>query len=190
MSEGDETSRITRRLDRQFLADQSDAYLLGLALLADGSPGLPLAVGMLLDGVVVHGVIVSVERFAEQIDAALLDMLERSVGVDDARDLDWSPFVGLAKHIRQEMEEATELRATYPPDATIDDFADEHAPEILKAMPNDTYVQLTDAHVFSATPRRVGAMRVRTDRIAAWWPLTAEEGVVIDYVTEAPSSEA
>jgi len=185
----DDVSRVTRRLDRQYLAASYDAFLELIGSLgAEGT--LPFAVGMLVDGTVVRGVVQSTHVFADHLDAALAELLSHRVPADDSatRDAVHEMFRDLAHRTDDRRKAAREVAEQYVgPEFSLDDIPEADVRSVLDALRPNAFVVVANAQiVVPPSFHRVGAMRVRVDRISAWWPLSSEQDVRINY-GDAPS---
>lgn len=177
-----EIDAISRRVDR-LAANHVIDGLLDLAMtLARG--GLPFPIGIVVSGVVVRGALSASTKTAQEVDAALLQVIDSMfVDSEELRAVTAGAFLKLAESIGENIKRARELLAAYPEDATIDDLSDEDFQGTLGLGVN-AVIDLVDAKVLvSGQWIEVGVMRISIDQVGAWWPLASEEGTNIVFKT-------
>jgi|SRR5665647_1854403 len=180
---------IERRLDREHAGRLSDGLLSVLAML--GNNGMPVGVGLIVDGIAVRGFPTSPETFSAALDKALLRIVD-IVGSNWDPEVKKSladPFSQLIARrrtneaaaravVERVMAERPEGDAPSIDEIELDDIED-----FYRATEAPRLIELQNAKFFSAGDWvEVGSMRVDVSHIAAWWPMDEEAGAEVNYV--------
>jgi hypothetical protein len=152
--------------------------------------GLPIGLGVVVDGVIFRGAPGPDEKFAEYFDqsveqsATAFWRFEDSGGLlDDVRRMvrERSASGGTAATADQQTVDGIRERTG---DGTVDwneASDDEFAAFVRKTVPPVAF-SLNDAQMFVAGVwSNVGSVRIRTASVSAWWPLAGESGVSLTY---------
>lgn len=159
-------------------AQRLDRYLVGLASLADADIGT--VVGLLLNGAVIVGRIVSPEVMARAVDDHVLALLEMSAtGSCDTTDLEDAKKTvvgGNVKVVQEDRQSRRDMIARHG-----DLYGDKRVPptempeDLARAIIADSarvVITLADAKLFppgTREPLDVPVMRVDIRQVGAWW---------------------
>jgi len=187
-AEDDFGEPIIKRLDREWSARRSDARL--ELLVTMGEAGLPVALGLLVDGTIIRGTIGHPRRFADAGSRAI----ERAV---EAFYASWDPDTKrtAVEALRQNEDSSDERRRRQREildryfetneDFSIDDVALKDIADVTQAIvpgANLTFEQATLQQP-GQSPIHVGTMQVARSAIGSWWMLDEEEGARANYVS-------
>jgi hypothetical protein len=152
------------------------------------SSGIPFAVGLLVDGVVVRGAIAPPERLAAALDdgiEALTSEIWRDSPdqLEPLREVLAGVFATVVRVQREKLAEARTALEPYDPHGSIDDFKPEDVDAFLRSERPALAVDLADAVVMvGGIAVNVGVLRIEASHIAAWWPLQQEPDVYLNIV--------
>jgi len=182
---------ISRRLDRDFVRHGQDSLLDMCASL--GRTGLPIAVGIIVDGVIVRGAMTAPRTFAFAADEALLRAINAFGSKWDAEMR--GTVEGVFSKIVEEHDEREKAarkvadrylaaRDSDDKPLNIDDIELDDVKDVFRALAEPSVIQLAEAKLFATTGQwiEIGTMRVEVHHIAAWWPLDEESGAQVNYV--------
>lgn len=188
------TDAVSRRIDRLLVRAEgtSDGLFDALASVLAGSSALPFPIGLLVDGVLIHGALAPPEATADAVDAAIRTFFTRlwpERPYDDEGDMG-TAFRDMVNNHRERREKDREVVEKYSDAASIDDWADEDVRPILRATADLAHVDIRNARIkIGDIWANIGVMRVNTAHISAWWPLEQEEGVQINYVSSTSEDD-
>lgn len=181
---------VNKRLDRAWAdARRTDKVFNLLAVL---SRGLPVAVGLIVDGKVIRGVISPDEALIEAATAAVLRPLEAFAP-------DWDPdlraayadaFTRQAEGDAEQRAKDREMANRYMDQATrpvIDEIKADGVSAFYRELIGPPTVVIGQARMEGeGGPVSIEVMSVRRDAISAWWFLDSEDGPLVNY---GPSSD-
>ena len=187
--------RAIRRLDQ--LSSRHtvpDGMLALLVRLSTVPRGVSFPVGMLVDGTIIRGGMVAAEAIAAAVDATFKEVLTKTSpelgaesGLHSALDSAFQRALGTE---RARQKDARDRLERYTDPWSLDTLDPDDVAAFLSSTAPPLGVDLKDAQIsVGAQTVDVSVMRVEVSHIAAWWPLTQEEGVHINYVP-ADSSTA
>jgi hypothetical protein len=187
-SEGVPIEAILKRLDREWFARRSDARL--ELLVTMGEAGLPVALGLLVNGAIIRGTVGHPRRFAEAGSRAIERAMEAFYATwdtgakrtaiealrrnEDSRD-------ERRQRQQQVVDHYYEANASF----NVDDVALEDIADVTQAIvpgANLTFEQATLQQPGQPLIH-VGTMQVSREAIDSWWMLDEEEGAQPNYVS-------
>jgi hypothetical protein len=195
MTTDDGAIRIARRLDRDYASKRSVDAMLEMVVTL-GRSGLPIALGMIVDGFLIHGAVIAPQVFASAITKA-------TSRASEAFGSEWDPeilstvdsiFTKLVDVQKKNERVAREVAAKY----MREDDAEETLPKIddielgdvgryFYALSSPPVIELGAVRLFSAGQWiEIGSMTVEAAHIAAWWPMDEETGAEVNYVSNQP----
>lgn len=191
MRPSDESDRLAKRLDRLTAERPADDRHLGLlAMLA--STGLPVAVGLLVDGMVIRGTTCTQEQYVDGLTAAVLkmaDVLFKDFPTvrDDLRPV-FTDEIARDKALAEADDALLSKYLEHPP-ASIDDLASGDVKAFVRSRRQEAFFHLADAHLGTAGTDQtvVGLVRIRLSNVSAWWPLEEDRTANVTY---GPPGEA
>jgi len=187
-----EIDRIVRRQNRSYAATvpPSDQLLHLVAILGHGGGGL--AIGMIVDGMIVTGAVGAPQAFA----AALRDAVAESLGpaFDDDPESTEMLLSAYEKSNEVEAERFASDRTTaeqYFDVNSIDEIPADDTIPYFAARRDRAFIELWNVSIRSggAEPIEVTHARFRVDNISAWWPLKAQ-GIQVNYVFRSEESDS
>ncbi len=180
--------RAIRRLDqissRHTVPDGMLALLVRLSAVPSGAS---FPVGLLVDGTIIRGGMVAPEGIAAAVDATFKEVLTRTspelaAGPELHSALD-STFQRALGTDRARQKDARARLERYTDPWSLDTLDPDDVGAFLSSTAPPLGVDLKDAQIsVGAQTVHVSVMRVEVSHIAAWWPLTQEEGIHINYV--------
>lgn len=195
-TEGSGLDRVLRRQDRQYATSlaPSDGLLGSIANI--GSIGAGVALCLVADGVLYLGAIGPSERFVAAVADATRDAL--GPGFEDAdRENIVNGLAELERSVGGRRKEAEDVFDRYHDVdsvgdntiASIDDIDLNDVVAYHRATQDRPTIDLHDVSVYygSTEPIHVTDVRIRRDRISAWWPAKAQ-GVQVNYVWNQSAS--
>jgi hypothetical protein len=175
-----------RRVDR--LAQElpvQDGQLRMIAHLANNT-GLRYPVCIVTGGVVIRGGLGRAEDFAAVADRSFQTMWTSLFPRLDVP-AEGRVFGQAVDRFREYEARRQATADKYGPDANLDDIADDDVWDYLGVLAPAFVINVVDAQVLiNGAWTTVGAIRLTSDQVSAWWPLDSEEGVVIAYNNVAP----
>lgn len=180
--------RAIRRLDqlssRHTLPDGILALLVRLSTVPSG---VSFPVGLLVDGTIIRGGMVAPEGIAAAVDATFKEVLTKTspevgaeAGLHSTLDGVFQRALGTE---RARQKDARDRLERYTDPWSLDTLDPDDVGAFLSSTAPPLGVDLRDAQIsIGAQTFHVRVMRVEVSHIAAWWPLTQEEGVNINYV--------
>ena len=176
---------VSKRLDRSWAQQaKSDPVFNLLAVL---SRALPVAIGLIVDGRVVRGVVAPDSAFVEAATAAVRRPLEAFAGEWDAdlRAVYAESFQRQAEGKADRHKKDREMADQYMEQATqpsIDNIKGSDVGPFYRELLGSSTVVLSQVRLDSAhAPVSIATMSVRRDAISAWWFLDDEDGSEINY---------
>lgn len=170
---------IIRRLDRA-RAEAGPDHLLQVVLAI--ASGVDVPIGMVVDGAVVVGALTTSASFKHELLRAFRVEAEHFPGVESVLDIITR---GVEREYEQDADDVRQGRerlASYPDDVSLDDIAAEDLKSVIAAIAPTQYCEVSDARILVGREwRTVAAIRVRVDRISAWWPLEADATTTVTY---------
>ena len=181
---------VNKRLDRSWYArDETDSVL---DLLAVVSKGLPVAVGMLIDGRVIRGVLTDADVMTEAATTAIKRPLQ-AFGADWEEESKKSIAEAFTRQAKQRTEQAAKDRAVADKyfdtmdSFGIDDIQADDLPSFYAAVSAPATVTVRQATIeLGVTVATVDALSVQRKAISAWWFLDSEDGPLVNYVPPQP----
>jgi hypothetical protein len=191
LTEDEGMTAITRRMEREFALRSGDGLLGMLAGL--GRSGLPIGVGMIVDGIVLRGGVTGSSVFAEALDSALSRIVD-VIGTSwdsEVRNTIEGAFgrkieqrdrnEGIAREVAERYFEHSDSEEG----PNIDDIDVTDVVKVYSAVNTPSVIELTEAKLLIAGVWvEVKALRVELDHIGAWWPLDAEAGANVTYIDQ------
>jgi hypothetical protein len=187
-----ELNPVARRLDRAFAEQRKDTLLSMVA--GYGDSGLPIAVGMIVDGLVVRGFFAPATSFAAELDRSVSSLTD-SMGPEmvEVKSLLDGAFERLVKERQDDEKAARDVVDKYLSDdqsdrqpVRIDDIEGDDFADYVLAIWSTTTLQLRQAKAFLGGEWvEIDTMRVSLSHVGAWWPLEAEQGQEVRYVSES-----
>ncbi|HEX3802560.1 MAG TPA: hypothetical protein VHV75_06960 [Solirubrobacteraceae bacterium] len=163
-------------------AQRVDRYLVGLASLADAE--IDTVVGLVLNGAIVVGRIVSPEAMARAVDEHVLSLLKMNAASDDATAWEEAKNAvdgGHVKVVQEERQARQDMIARHRELYGDGRVSPTEMPEDLarEVIADGTRVAITlaDANVFppgTREPIDVGVMRVDIRQVGGWWIVPAD----------------
>lgn len=180
--------RAIRRLDQ--LSSRHtvpDGMLALLVRLSTVPSGVSFPVGLLVDGTIIRGGMVAPEGIAAAVDATFKEVLTKTspevgaeAGLHSTLDGAFQRALGTE---RARQKDARDRLERYTDPWSLDTLDPDDVGAFLSSTAPPLGVDLRDAQIsIGAQTFHVRVMRVEVSHIAAWWPLTQEEGVNINYV--------
>jgi hypothetical protein len=178
---------IEKRFDRDWYSRTDDERLNLLALL--GASGLPVAIGIIVDGHIVRGAIGNDRAFVTAADEAI-DRAARSL-YPDWPEKTFETVVGaLGRQEESLRERRAEAQATLERyhegkggPISVDDVDLPDVPNVSRAASKAATLTFTQATIQAPGQPvvAVATMQVRRTAITAWWFLDEEEGTQVNY---------
>lgn len=174
---------LSARLDRiaAFVRPADDSLLTFVAILGRLGPGV--ALGLLVDGVVITGAIGPERLFGNALwDATkdALDAMDLDEGSRAAFEAAWQQVADLRAKAESEDEE---LLQRYGTDVRIDDVDPDDVYAVHRLRAADPTIELHGVQLHATPggqPIHLDTMRVRVSSVSAWWPLKAQ-GLQVTY---------
>lgn len=193
MTESNELGMI-RRLDRLYASRQEDSLLSLMATLSRS--GVPIALGLLVDGVLVRGSVTTKGKFASALDESVQDVIELffSEWDEESRNKIGHAFTSAVEVTDNIEDQARQVAEKYfsqegevkPLD--IDSMEIKDVVDVYSAGSNIQTFEISEAKIFVGNEWiEIGVMRVEYSHVGAWWPLRQETNVEIHY---HPSADA
>ena len=191
-SAAEQLERVVKRLDRANVRLRPPPGGVFRTLERIGATGLPVGIGMLVDGALIAGAVQAPVGFGNAVADAANTAMEGFGWREELRSEITAAFRELEPGFAELQEEAEELADRYPDDANIDDIDGPDVFDFYRALMDRATVDLADVRM--TLPGRdeavsLSAMRVQVAHIAAWWPLEAQDGTNVNYVAPSPTSE-
>ena len=183
-----ECERAVRRLDqlssRHTVPDGMLALLVRLSTIPSG---VSFPVGLLVDGTIIRGGMVAAEAIAAAVDSTFKEVLTKTNQELAGEPGLPSPLDGAFQRTldteRARQKDARDRLERYTDPWSLDTLDPDDVGAFLSSTAPPLGVDLRDAQIsIGAQSVHVRVMRVELSHIAAWWPLTQEEGVQINYV--------
>jgi hypothetical protein len=182
--------RISKRLDRAWFAGADNDSVFNL--LAVVSSGVPIAIGLLVDGRVIRGVLTHPDVLTDAATAAVRRPLD-AFGADweaDVRESMAEAFVRQAEQRKARSAKDREVADKYlgSESLTIDDIDDADIAAFYHEVGSDpsTVIVRQAQMVVGESSATIDVMSVKRSSISAWWFLDSED---IPPVTYGPTPE-
>lgn len=191
-----ECERAVRRLDQ--LSSRHigpDGMLALLVRLSTIPSGMSFPVGLLVDGTIIRGGVVAPEAIAAAVDTTFKEVLtktssemEGEAALHSALDDAFQRALGAE---RDRQKDARDRLERYTEPWSLDALDPDDVGAFLSSTAPPLGVDLRDAQIsIGVHTAHVRVMRVEVSHIAAWWPLTQEEGVNINYVPATSTADS
>lgn len=176
------SSDVIRRLDRiaAWVRPDDDRLLTFLGIAGRG--GLGVAVGMIVDGVMLFGAIGPQRGTEEALWDATRDAIQESDTPKDVREVLEASWQLMLERDQTRLADEDRLMDRYEPGVEIDDI-DINDVYSLHRMIGTDVLDLHDVQMHMGAgwdPIEISAMRVRLSSVSAWWPLKSQ-GVNVHY---------
>jgi hypothetical protein len=176
---------LVKRLDRAHFSRRRPSHdEMFQALTILGEIGIPVAVGLIVDGVRMTGALGRPEAFA----AVVADAAGTVLGVTNwsAEDIEnvTKRFTEQVEARRSALADARLVASRYQPGVGIDDIEAADVRDYYFALNEESTIALYQVQIFHegyGAPTEVEYARVRTASISAWWPLEAQVGSSVTY---------
>lgn len=176
---------IVRRLDREHYRRGREERLFSLAAGA-GRAGLPVAIGLIVDGVTMRGVLTTQATMASFLDktfrASVTNLFPDSQ--EHYEDL-YTMYSDAAERNSKRIDEDRSIVEPYLDDdgpADFDDIAADDVPGYVRALAPPNAVYLRQVQIYAGDSWvSVDTVEITTRQIAAWWPLEGEENTTVNY---------
>jgi vacuolar-type H+-ATPase subunit I/STV1 len=146
---------------------------------------MTMPVGLLIDGVVVHGSLSPSNPLKRELLSSLEVMANNVAASRPLAHAAAKTIERLYERIAERVREGRERLAAHGENFSLDDVRDDELRAVLAALAPVQDVELGDVRMLVGGQwRDVAAIRVRVDRIAAWWPLEAEADTIVEYSPE------
>ena len=181
------TASVAKRLDREWHSKSLDSRLDLIAAL--GEAGLPVALGLLVNGTIIRGVVGPISPAAGSIASAVDRAVEELFP-------NWPPEVSAAAtEALRNQEQRLESRRVedqevfdryfdqFEGDFGVDDVALEDIPHVTRATRSHSTISVQQASIDppNGSPVRVNYLQLSLQAVDAWWVLDDEEGANVNY---------
>ncbi|GAB3354378.1 hypothetical protein [Modestobacter lapidis] len=176
---------VSKRLDRAWFSGGDTDRVFNL--LAVVSSGLPVAVGLLVDGRVIRGVLSDPDALTDAATTALQRPLDTFAveWEDDVRTTFGETFKRHAEQRKTQAAEDREVVNRYfeaPTPPSVDAIADtDLAPFYRELTEPSTVVMRQVQLVLDESTADIDVLSVRRSAISAWWFLDSEDGARVNY---------
>lgn len=187
-----ESQALLRRIEQVISNTRpADGMLDLLAALTSVPSGLTFPIGLISGSAIIRGGLVAPSFFAERLDGAI----ETVLGAldQDARETLRPVLAGVFQTSAEAQQERERKAAAqlekYDEVPTFWSVDADDAESLATATTPGYSLDLRDARIsVSGELLEVGALRVEMKAISAWWPLTDEHGVNLNFVDSTSSS--
>lgn len=177
--------RVSKRLDRAWATQWNRDHI--FELLAVVSQGVPVGIGLLVDGRVIRGVVTPEAQLFEAATAAVARPLQAfgSAWAEELQRTYLESFTRLAEQEERRRNEDRDMTQRYMDEAVrpaIDGMAEEDVIPFYRQLVGAPSLTVGQARIdVDGTTVLVDVMSVRRESISAWWFLDSEEGSPIHY---------
>lgn len=185
----EQLERIVKRLDRanvRLTAPRDDLLAMLTRL---GETGLPIGIGMLVDGAVIAGAVQPPSVLGNALSDAAVEAMVAFGWSDEATDEIAATIRELEPRIAEVQDDAAKVAEKYPVEANVDTVEGADIFDFYRAFVDSGTVDLQNAVMTlpgHAEPIQLKSLRVNIAHIAAWWPLSAQDGATVTYSPISP----
>jgi hypothetical protein len=184
--------RVSKRLDRAWFGAGDTDHVLNL--LAVVSSGLPVAVGLLVDGRVIRGVLSDPDALTDAATAALQRPLDAFADDwdDEVKSAFAETFTRHAEQRRTQRAEDREVVERYfdaPAAPSVDAIDDDDLAPFYRGVSEPSTVVMRQVQLdLDKATADIDVLSVRRSAISAWWFLENEQGPQVNYGSRPASS--